>query len=112
MLGKHSGRNALKQKLAELNIPSDNDETFNDLFTDLKSLQIKNMRYTTRILLDCQTTYNYRVMIFNLNICQLSVTQVKPAAEIILSIKGEDRKSSDGDGAVDAAFNAINKILK
>ena len=50
-------------------------------------------------------------MIFNLNICVVC-DSTKPAAEIILSIKGEMKSSSDGDGAVDAAFNAINKILK
>jgi 2-isopropylmalate synthase len=41
VLGKHSGRNALKQKMDQLNIQSDSDDSFNDLFNRFKELADK-----------------------------------------------------------------------
>ena len=38
VLGKHSGRNALKQKMEQLNIQYESDESFNDLFSRFKEL--------------------------------------------------------------------------
>ena len=36
----------------------------------------------------------------------------KPHADITLNIKGEIKKgTADGDGAVDAAYNAIKKLI-
>ncbi len=114
VLGKHSGRNALKQKLAELNIPSDNDETFNDLFYRFKELADKKHEIYDEDII--RLSNHIQLSGDDIQLKHMSVvcdSSKKPAAEIILSIKGEDRKSSsDGDGAVDAAFNAINKILK
>ena len=41
VLGKHSGRNALKQKMDQLNIQHESDESFNDLFSRFKELADK-----------------------------------------------------------------------
>ena len=41
VLGKHSGRNALKQKMEQLNIQYESDESFNDLFSRFKELADK-----------------------------------------------------------------------
>ena len=41
VLGKHSGRNALKQKMEQLNLQYESEESFNDLFSRFKELADK-----------------------------------------------------------------------
>ncbi len=113
VLGKHSGRNAFKQKLEELNVYSDSDESFNDLFTRFKELADKKhdiydediIRLSNNILLtgdDIQLSY----------MSVICDSNKKPHAKIKLNIKGEDKEASaEGDGAVDAAFNAIKTLI-
>ena len=50
VLGKHSGRNALKQRLNELGFSQDNEENFNLIFQKFKNLADKNTRFDEDLL--------------------------------------------------------------
>ena len=96
-----------------MNIYSDSDESFNDLFTRFKELADKKhdiydediIRLSNNVLLtgdDIQLSY----------MSVICDSDKKPHAKIKLNIKGEDKEASaEGDGAVDAAFNAIKNII-
>ena len=113
VLGKHSGRNALKQKMEELNIQYESDDSFNDLFSRFKELADKKHEIYDEDII--QLSNNIQLSGDDIQLISMSVvcdSTKKPHANIILSIKGKELTSSaEGDGAVDAAFNAINNII-
>jgi len=113
VLGKHSGRNALKQKMEQLNIQHESDESFNDLFSRFKELADKKHEIYDEDII--QLSNNVQLSGDDIQLISMSVicdSEKKPNAKIILNIKGKELASSaEGDGAVDAAFNAINNLI-
>ena len=113
VLGKHSGRNALKQKMNQLNIQSDSDDSFNDLFDRFKELADKKHEIYDEDII--RLSNNIQLSGEDIQLIEMSVTSdssKKPFAKIKLNIKGEEsQSSSEGDGAVDAAYNAINHLI-
>ena len=113
VLGKHSGRNALKQKMEQLNIQYESDESFNDLFSRFKELADKKHEIYDEDII--QLSNNVQLSGDDIQLISMSVicdSEKKPNAKIILNIKGKELASSaEGDGAVDAAFNAINNLI-
>jgi 2-isopropylmalate synthase len=113
VLGKHSGRNALKQKMEQLNIQHESDESFNDLFSRFKELADKKHEIYDEDII--QLSNNVQLSGDDIQLISMSVvcdSAKKPNAKIILNIKGKELASSaEGDGAVDAAFNAINNLI-
>ena len=113
VLGKHSGRNALKQKMNQLNIQHESDESFNDLFSRFKELADKKHEIYDEDII--QLSNNVQLSGDDIQLISMSVicdSEKKPNAKIILNIKGKEVASSaEGDGAVDAAFNAINNLI-
>jgi 2-isopropylmalate synthase len=113
VLGKHSGRNALKQKMEQLNIHHESDESFNDLFSRFKELADKKHEIYDEDII--QLSNNVQLSGDDIQLISMSVicdSSKKPNAKIILNIKGKELASSaEGDGAVDAAFNAINNLI-
>ena len=113
VLGKHSGRNALKQKMDQLNIQSDSDDSFNDLFDRFKELADKKHEIYDEDII--RLSNNIQLSGEDIQLIEMSVTSdssKKPFAKIKLNIKGEEfQSSSEGDGAVDAAYNAINQLI-
>jgi 2-isopropylmalate synthase len=113
VLGKHSGRNALKQKMDQLNIQSDSDDSFNDLFNRFKELADKKHEIYDEDII--RLSNNIQLSGEDIQLIEMSVTSdssKKPFAKIKLNIKGEEfQSSSEGDGAVDAAYNAINQLI-
>jgi len=113
VLGKHSGRNALKQKMEQLNIKYESEESFNDLFSRFKELADKKHEIYDEDII--QLSNNVQLIGDDIQLIAMSVicdSAKKPNAKIILNVKGKELASSaEGDGAVDAAFNAINNII-
>jgi 2-isopropylmalate synthase len=114
VLGKHSGRNALKQKMEQLNLHYKSEESFNDLFSRFKELADKKHEIYDEDII--QLSNNVQLSGDDIQLISMSVvcdSSKKPYAKITLDIKGEELTSSaEGDGAVDAAFNAINNLIE
>ena len=114
VLGKHSGRNALKQKMDQLNLQYESEESFNDLFSRFKELADKKHEIYDEDII--QLSNNVQLSGDDIQLISMTVvcdSSKKPYAKITLDIKGEELTSSaEGDGAVDAAFNAINNLIE
>ena len=113
VLGKHSGRNALKQKMEQLNLHYESEDSFNDLFSRFKELADKKHEIYDEDII--QLSNNVQLSGDDIQLISMSVvcdSSKKPYAKITLDIKGKELTSSaEGDGAVDAAFNAINNLI-
>ena len=113
VLGKHSGRNALKKKMEELNINYESEDSFNDLFSRFKELADKKHEIYDEDII--QLSNNVQLSGDDIQLISMQVvcdSNKKPHAKIVLDMKSKELTSSaEGDGAVDAAFNAINKLI-
>lgn len=112
VLGKHSGRAAFKDRLADLGFVLDPDE-LNEAFVKFKELaDLKKdvydedlERIVTSELLTGPATYE----IVHMNVS--AGTDIKPTATVTMNVEGKELiDSSFGDGPVDAALNAIKKM--
>ena len=116
VLGKHSGRNALKARLQELGIALQSEEILNTAFTRFKELADKKHEIFDEDLqaLFAESNWtadNERFSLVSMRVC--SETGETPHADMVLRIDGEERKaSSDGGGPVDAAYKAIDSLVK
>jgi 2-isopropylmalate synthase len=115
VLGKHSGRNAFKQRLKELGIEFKTEQELNSAFERFKDLADKKHEIFDEDLQALVTVENleaenehYRLV--SLRVC--SQTGETPHAEVTLAVDGgEHARSADGGGPVDAAFRAIDGII-
>jgi len=113
VLGKHSGRHALKERLAELGYEL-GDNAFQDLFKRFKDLADKKKTvFDDDIVALVEDEYgreNDRVKFVSLQI--QAGTKGPQTAEIELKVDGEAKKAKvDGNGPVDAIFKAIRDIF-
>jgi len=116
VLGKHSGRHAVKQSLDDLSIEV-SEERFEKLFEDFKKLAEKKKIITEADLYALAETQEAEETLA-LNYWQiLSGNNLKPTATIGLELKdGKEHhnelvKAAYGDGPVAAAYKAIDKIV-
>ncbi len=115
-MGKLSGRNAFKTKLAELGIALDSEEAINAAFARFKELADKKREIFDEDLQALvseeamtQSSDHYRLV--SLRVC--SETGETPHASVVLSVGGEEKSAhADGGGPVDAAFKAIESIIQ
>jgi 2-isopropylmalate synthase len=115
VLGKLSGRHALKERLAELGYSLD-EEDFNRVFLSFKELADKKKEVTDRdiesLVAEEQRTISE---VFHLDRLQVSCgDRGIPTASVVL-IGPDSKAQADaalGTGPVDATFKAINKIVK
>ncbi len=115
VLGKLSGRHALRERLAELGY-SMTDEDFNRVFRAFKELADKKKEVTDRdiesLVAEEQRTVSE---VYHLDRIQISCgDRGIPTASVVLT-DPEGKAQSDaalGSGPVDAAFKAIDKIVK
>src|SRR3989344_2372701 len=115
VLGKHSGRNAFKSRLKELNIEFKTEQALNSAFERFKDLADKKheifdedlQALVTEADLE-QENEHYRLL--SLKVC--SQTGETPLANVTLAVNGgEKHAASEGGGPVDASFKAIDRIV-
>lgn len=112
VLGKHSGRHALKDRLKELGYEL-GDNAFQDLFKRFKDLADKKKNVFDEDLValieDEVATEHDRIQFVSLQI--VAGTKGPQTAEMVLEIDGEARGVKvEGNGPVDAIFKAIRAI--
>jgi len=114
VLGKHSGRSAVKDRLNELSYAL-TDEDVDNLFEKFKKLADHKKEIYDE---DLEALISDELMVipekYSLVYLEVSTgTLSDPEAEVVLNVDGEEialvRK---GDGAVDAVFKAIAEITK
>ena len=114
VLGKHSGRHAFRDKLLELGYDL-GDNAFMDAFQRFKALADRKKEVfddDLRALVDDATTSqsNDRIQVKFLRV--ICGTEAPQSADLILEIDGEERRfTANGDGPVDAAFNAVKALV-
>ena len=112
VMGKHSGRAALRAKLAEMGIEM-GDNQLNDLFTRFKELADRKKEvYDDDILAlvnAAERTGGSRLALASLKVT--CGTEGPASAEVAMTVDGVAASAShSGDGPVDAAFKAIREI--
>ncbi|HEY9446601.1 MAG TPA: 2-isopropylmalate synthase, partial [Burkholderiales bacterium] len=117
VLGKHSGRNAFRSRLSELGIVVDSEEALNAAFKRFKDLADKKHEIFDEDLHALITEENLEHLVnehFRLiSMAAHSETGELPYARIVLTEDGSERNSeAQGSGPVDAAFKAIEGIVK
>ncbi len=116
VLGKHSGRNAFKTRLAQLGIDFRSEEELNSAFSRFKDLADKKHEIFDEDLQALVTEEglaqeNDYVRLVSLKVC--SQTGETPTADLTVSVDDAERRASaDGGGPVDAAFKAIEKVVE
>jgi len=116
VLGKHSGRNAFKTRLAELGIVIESEEALNATFKRFKDLADKKHEIFDEDLqalisetADEVAREHYRLV----SLTAHSETGELPYANIVMADNGREvRTESRGSGPVDASFKAIETIAK
>ena len=114
VLGKHSGRNAFRQRLKELGYEFKTEAELNSAFERFKDLADKKHEIFDEDLQALVTEegleHHERVRLAHLRV--VSESNTKPVAKVSLSIDGETREAqAEGGGPVDAVFRAIEAII-
>ncbi|MDO8461341.1 MAG: 2-isopropylmalate synthase, partial [Deltaproteobacteria bacterium] len=112
VLGKHSGRHALRKKLEQMGHAL-SDETLDKLFVRFKELADKKKQvYDEDLEVLVATTGRAGSEKYQLDSLSVqSGTTGTPKAEVSLKINGKKKKAVEkGSGPVDAAFKAIQKL--
>ncbi len=114
VLGKHSGRNAFRERLKDLNIELESEEALNAAFARFKDLADKKHEIYDE---DLQTligetsgTKHERLKLVALKVC--TETGEIPHANITLNVDGEEKSiAAKGSGPVDAIFKGIETLV-
>jgi 2-isopropylmalate synthase len=113
VLGKHSGRHALKKKLEQLGFTDISEEELNEIFIKFKKLADKKKEiYDEDILAIMNEASDKTPKVYELISLQLSdCSEGMPSAAA--KIKYEDKIFTDaaiGEGTIDAVFKVIDRI--
>jgi 2-isopropylmalate synthase len=114
-LGKLSGRNAFKTKLAELGIVLGSDDANNAAFARFKALADKKREIFDEDLQALVSDEGYageheRYKLVSMKVC--SETGTTPHASLVLTDDGNEKHaSSNGSGPVDATFKALESVV-
>jgi 2-isopropylmalate synthase len=115
VLGKHSGRNAFRQRLAELGIEMESEEALNAVFSRFKELADKKHEIFDEDLMmlvsdEALEEEDERFKLVSIQ-AQLETGET-PLARVVISENGDEKKAeAHGSGQVDAAFKAIESIV-
>lgn len=113
-MGKHSGRHALREKLKNLGFEV-GDNQLQELFVRFKALADRKKEvYDDDILalVDEQIAGQGAERIKLKFLRVICGTEAPQSADIVLEIDGEEqRHTAEGDGPVDAAFNAVKALV-
>jgi 2-isopropylmalate synthase len=114
VMGKHSGRAALRAKLKELGFELA-DNQLNDVFVRFKALADRKKEVfeddLVALMRDQEAGEEYdRIQVRFLRV--ICGTEAPQSADLILSIDGaEKRVTATGDGPVDATFKAVKQLF-
>ena len=113
VMGKHSGRAALRKKLADLGFEL-SDNQLRDVFVRFKELADRKKEVFDEDLIalmsDGTDAANDRIRVKFLRV--ICGTEAPQSADLTLTIDGEDHQvTATGDGPVDATFNAIKALF-
>ena len=114
LLGKHSGRNAFRNRLMELGIELESEEMLNNIFMRFKELADKKHEIFDE---DLQALISDEVLVLQecFRLISLTVhceTGEIPYARVVISDNGNEIcAESQGSGPVDATFRAIEILL-
>lgn len=116
VLGKHSGRNAFSQRLKTLGFEFSSDEELNQAFIRFKDMADKKHEIFDEDLQALVTesgneSENERITLKHLQ--TRSETGQMPSAKVVMEVEGREVSAEEkGNGAVDASFKAIEKIIE
>jgi len=115
-LGKLSGRNAFKSRLAELGITLASEEALNAAFARFKELADKKREIfdeDIQALLSGEAAPPEPELYKLVSLVAHSETGAKPYARIVIADGGRERRAeARGDGPVDATFKAIETLVQ
>jgi len=116
-LGKLSGRNAFKSRLQEIGIDLPSEEALNAAFTRFKALADKKREIYDEDLQALITEENLEQVenehYHLVSLTAHSETGESPFAKIVIAENGKERAAeSQGSGPVDAAFKAIESLVR
>jgi 2-isopropylmalate synthase len=114
VMGKHSGRAALRSKLAELGYELEGNQ-LQDVFVRFKGLADRKKEVHEEDLIALmqaeERSADDRIRVERLRV--VCGTEAPQTAELRLSVDGEGREAqATGDGPVDAAFNAVKMLVE
>jgi 2-isopropylmalate synthase len=116
VLGKHSGRNAVKTRMQEIGIVLDGEEELNEVFRRFKALADKKHEIFDEDLqaLVSQTESAAAVERYKYVSLKLTAeTGEQAAASITVNVDGTELNAiGTGNGSVDATFKAIESVVK
>ena len=112
VLGKHSGRHAVHQRFADLGLDL-KESQFEEVFSRFKLLADRKREVTTADLFSLVDSKAEKEDQVRLDYLQVSSgTHLTPTATVGLMFNGQRLEDATcGDGPVDAAFKAIDKVL-
>ena len=115
VMGKHSGRNAFKDRLKQLGTEFETEAELNEVFRKFKALADKKHEIFDEdlqaLVSDTLTLDNERISLTSLKVC--SETGETPVASITLCIDGQEKQTEmAGSGPVDAALHAIEALVQ
>ena len=113
VMGKHSGRAALREKLKNLGFDL-GDNQLKDVFVRFKALADRKKEVFDEDLIalmnDSTSEAEEQIRVKSLRV--VCGTQAPQSADLTLTIAGEDMQvTAQGDGPVDAVFNAIKALV-
>ncbi|MCB1663793.1 MAG: 2-isopropylmalate synthase [Pseudomonadales bacterium] len=115
VLGKHSGRAAVKARFEELGIEFTNQEELNEAFTRFKALADKKHEIFDEDLQALVTDVQEAHIedLYQLDFLEVtSKTDSTPNAKLALNVGGEIKHAeAEGSGPVDATYRAIESIV-
>jgi len=116
VLGKHSGRNAFRSRLDVLGVEFNSEEELNDAFSRFKDLADKKHEIFDEDLQALVAEANWsseneQFKLVSLKVC--SETGETPEASVVVTMEGKEyAATSQGSGPVDAAYKAIEQVIK
>ncbi len=115
VLGKHSGRSAVKARFEDLGITFDTPEALNEAFVRFKELADKKHDIFDEDLQALVSDVEVAAIKDHYRLADLTVTSkmgTTPLAKITMLVNGESLDSqAEGSGPVDATFKAIEEIV-
>lgn len=113
VLGKHSGRHALKARLGQIGLENQIDDVkFEALFVAFKTLCDKKKTVSDSDIMSLINEAGSKSGLIRLvSISVFAGNEAAPYAKIVLDINGETKKiESYGDGPVDSIFKGIREL--